>query len=107
MPSPDTAATPANSLSRRSMLRSTAGAGAAGLALTGLASAPALAAGRTAARPEHDHTAEHLPADLADADDVVVHVRNVRTGELDVYRGTSHVRVTNRQLAAQLARASQ
>jgi hypothetical protein len=26
---------------------------------------------------------------------------------MDVYRGTSHVRVTDRQLAARLARASQ
>ena len=41
-----------------------------------------------------------------DGEDVVVHVRNVRSGEMDVYRGTSHVKVTDRALAARLARAS-
>jgi len=36
-----------------------------------------------------------------------VHVRNVRTGEMDVYRGTTYARVHDRALAARLARASQ
>jgi hypothetical protein len=34
-------------------------------------------------------------------------VRNVSSGEMDVYRGTHHVRVRDRALAARLARASQ
>jgi hypothetical protein len=113
MPLPDNAATPATAapqdtvptpLSRRSMLRGAAGAGAAGLAMTALAS-PALAA--TASASAHAHTEpEHVPDHIADGEAVVVHVRDVRSGEMDVYRGTSHVRVQDRALAARLARAS-
>ncbi len=87
------------------MLRSTAGAGAAGLAMTALAASPALAASAHA-HAEQEH-AEHLPDHIADGEAVVVHVRNVRSGEMDVYRGTNHVRVHDRALAARLARASQ
>jgi len=88
--------------SRRSILRGAAGAGAAGLALTTLAGTPALAA----SRPHAAGNPEHVPDHIADGEAVVVHVRNVRSGELDVYRGTSHVRVIDRGLAAQLAKAS-
>ncbi len=93
-------------VSRRSMLLGAAGAGAAGLAMTALGATPALAASRHA----HAGTAEdtdHVPDRIADGEAVVVHVRNVRSGEMDVYRGTSHVRVLDRALAARLARASQ
>ncbi len=89
--------------SRRSVLRGAAGAGAAGLAMTTLAgtafAGPALAASR-----DRDEAA--AAADEHDGQDVVVHVRNVRSGEMDVYRGTSHVKVTDHALAARLARAS-
>jgi hypothetical protein len=105
MPLPETAE-PAR-LSRRSMLRGAAGAGAAGLAMTALASpalaSPALASQRGHATPE----AEHVPDHVADGEAVVVHVRDVRSGEMDVYRGTGHVRLQDRALAARLARASQ
>jgi hypothetical protein len=94
-------------LSRRTVLRGAAGAGAAGLAMTALAgtalAGPAMAASRSETRAEsHDNEAH----DVTDGEAVVVHVRNVRSGELDVYRGTSHVKVTDRELAARLARAS-
>jgi hypothetical protein len=89
--------------SRRSVLRGAAGAGAAGLALTTLAgtafAGPAAAASR-------DRTEAAATADDHDGEDVVVHVRNVGSGEMDVYRGTNHVKVTDRALAARLARAS-
>jgi hypothetical protein len=87
-------------VSRRSVLAG-ASAGAAGLALTGLAAAPALAArtSRLAAGASHQEAAP-------DGDALVVHVRDIRTGEMDVYRGTSHVRVTDRSVATMLARAS-
>lgn len=101
MPLPENAE-PAR-LSRRSMLRGAAGAGAAGLAMTALAS-PALAAG------QHGHAApesEHVPDHVADGEPVVVHVRDVRSGEMDVYHGTNHVRLQDRALAARLARASE
>jgi hypothetical protein len=88
-------------LSRRSVLAG-AGAGAAGLAMSGLVAAPALAArraGRSAADRGHQEAGP-------ESDALVVHVRDVRSGEMDVYRGTSHVRVTDRSVAAALARAS-
>jgi hypothetical protein len=88
-------------ISRRSVLRSAAGAGAAGFALTALAgpglAEPALAQTRRAAG-----TAE--PAAAAD-ESFVVHVRDLRRGEIDIYRGTSHFQVTDRELAARLAQA--
>ncbi|HEY2315497.1 MAG TPA: hypothetical protein VGH96_17945 [Streptosporangiaceae bacterium] len=114
MPLPDDAATPTTAsqrdtrpapLSRRSMLRGAAGAGAAGLALTAFAASPALAASQHAHAGTAPET-EHVPDHIADGDSVVVHVRDVRSGEMDVYRGTSHVRVQDRALAARLARAS-
>jgi len=90
-------------ISRRSVLRGAAGVGAAGIAVTALAGAPALAASRPAkpsAQPQH-------PADEGAAGEaVVVHVRDLRTGQMDVYRGTGHVRVHDRELARQLARVS-
>ena len=88
-------------VSRRSLLGA-AGVGAAGLAAAGafggLAAAPAVAAAAPA-RGDHD------PGERADsADHVVVHVRGDRIGELDVYRGTSHSRVQDPDLAARLRR---
>jgi hypothetical protein len=94
--------------SRRSLLRGAVGAGAAGLAVTALAS-PALATGRSADPGRaHPHAADdgELADDPGDATPMVVHVLNVHSGEMDVYRGTSHVRVQDQALAARLARAS-
>ena len=92
-------------LSRRSVLRGAAGAGVAGIAATALAgpAMPAFAAAAT--RP----TARGTKADRADADtseQLVVHVRDARSGEIDVFRGTSHARVHDPELAARLMRAS-
>jgi hypothetical protein len=90
--------------SRRSMLKGTAAAGAAGLAATTIAgmAAPASAAIRTrhtpaAAGQEHEH---------ASHDAIVVHVRNAATGELDIFHGTSETRVQDRALAARIIRAA-
>ena len=99
---PDAGPTP---LSRRQMLRGAAGAGAAGLAMTALAASPALAASHHAHAPAPD--SDQVPDDIADGEAVVVHVRNFRSGEMDVYRGTHHVRVHDRALAARLASAAQ
>jgi hypothetical protein len=103
-PTPETEGAP---LSRRSVLRGAAGAGAAGLAMTAFAG-PALAAvrpARSAAKPAAEPAGSRAGS-AADTEDVVVHVRNLRTGEMDVYHGTSHVRVTDRELAVRLAKAA-
>jgi hypothetical protein len=91
-------------MSRRSVLSGAAGLSVAGLAATALASAPALAASRALQAATHNgHGTEESTA----AESVVVHVRDLRTGQMDVYRGTGHVRIHNRQLAAQLTQVSQ
>ena len=94
-------------ISRRSVLRGAAGAGAAGLTATvlaGAAAGPALAARPAAGRPDGDR---HVPRDLGESagEDVIVHVRDVRSGELDVFSGTSHRRLRDPDLAARLVRA--
>ena len=90
-------------LSRRSVLRGAAGAGAAGIAATALAgtAVPAFAAANRPARP-----AGADPKGAEATEQIVVHVRDVRSGEIDVFRGTSQTRVHDRELAARLARAS-
>ena len=81
--------------------RRTATAGAAGVAATALAgmAGPALAGASTRGQdqPLRDNEAN---------DEVVVHVTNARAGKIDVFRGTSHVELTDRALAARLVRAS-
>ncbi|HXP18169.1 MAG TPA: hypothetical protein VN840_00860 [Streptosporangiaceae bacterium] len=94
-------------LSRRSVLRGAAGAGAAGIAaaaLTGVA-APALAASAKPARSAEPGAASRT-GDADTADQIVVHVRDARSGEIDVFRGTSQTSVRDRELAARLVRAS-
>ena len=88
-------------MSRRSVLRG-AGVGAAGLAATALAGTTAFASVAKPIRPSQHHAGE-----MAAGEGVVVHVRDLRSGQIDVYRGNSHVRVHDRRLAAQLARAGQ
>jgi hypothetical protein len=87
--------------SRRSVLRGAAGAGVAGIAATALASAGV--PGRAAAsRPVALAKANHLDS----GEQIVVHVRDARSGEIDVFRGSSQTRVHDPELAARLVRAS-
>jgi hypothetical protein len=92
-------------LSRRTALRTAA---AAGMAATALAAtgAPALAATRPA---RTRHGAGHAEAGhgAADASEpIIAHLRNARTGEIDVFHGTSQTRLHDPALAAMLMRAS-
>jgi len=95
--------------SRRSLLRGAAGAGVAGLAITALAdtalAAPAAAATGPAPRRERAGAAAHAEP-LPDAEPLIVHVRDARTGVMDVYRGTSHTRLRDPGLAAYLSGVS-
>jgi hypothetical protein len=82
------------------MLRGAAGIGAAGLAAGMLArveAAPARAATAKAATDDARNAAHSEP--------LIVHIHNASTGVVDVYSGEQHVRLTDRQLAARLARA--
>lgn len=90
-------------LSRRTILRSAAGAGAAGLAASALASValPAAAASKAQIR-----TTAGPASDRAGDEAIVVHVRDAASGEIDVFRGTTQIRLHDRGLAARLVRAS-
>lgn len=84
---------------RRGILRGAAGLGAAGLAagvFAGAMAAPARAAA----------TKEPGTGSAAHDEPLIVHVHDARTGVVDLYTGTQHVRFTDHQLAAQLARAA-
>ena len=109
MPSHDTQSSPAQGPSRRSVIRGAATAGAAGLAATALggalspaASASTRAAGSTraaaaAAGTSHDVNAADGP--------IVVHVRNAKSGDIEVFSGTGQTRVRDADLAARIVRA--
>jgi hypothetical protein len=104
-------------MSRRAVLRGAAGASAAGLvagsALT--AAVPAMAAarparsGQPAGRPGRSATGP-APATAAGPGSaegpLVIHVRDARTGEMDIFAGTTRTRLVDPALAARLARAS-
>jgi nitrous oxide reductase len=92
-------------VSRRSVLRTAA---ASGIAATALAAtgAPALAAsmtGHEAGAAEHHEAEQH---EAAEDGPIVAHLRDARTGEIDVFHGTSQVRLHDPALAAHLIRAS-
>lgn len=92
-------------LSRRGLIRNAAGAGAAGLAAAALVNATAGSA--TAAAPDlaGASAAEH-PSAAAGEESLIVHVRDARTGEMDVFRGEGRHTVRDRALAAALIRAA-
>ena len=101
-PAPDTQKLPGPGTTRRGMLRGAAGLGAAGLAagLFAGTARPASAAARDDQAPQDDQ------ASAAHDEPLVIHVNDARTGVVDLYTGTQHVRVTDHQLAARLARAA-
>jgi hypothetical protein len=88
-------------LSRRSLLQGAATAGAASLAITaiGTAASPAFAAtSRPAAADSHAEAPTH-------AGSIMVHVRDAKSGDIEVFAGTSKTRLRDKDLAARIARA--
>jgi hypothetical protein len=92
--------------SRRSVLRGAAGASMAAVTVAA-GGATALAAGTPTAHPGASvaRQAAETPASHDDQA-IVAHVRDARSGEIDLFRGTRQVRVHDRELAARLIRAS-
>jgi hypothetical protein len=91
---------PRRGTTRRGMLRGTAGLGVAGLAAGVLAGMPASASAETVPPSKDD-------AQGASHDEpLVAVVHDARTGVVDLYTGTRHVRFTDHQLAARLARTA-
>ncbi len=100
-------------VTRRTVLRTVAGAGAAGLVATaalGATARTALAATRQAGpvgAPAHPgpHRAVPRASQPGPRQAIVVHVRDVAAGEMDIFAGTSQTRLRDQALAAALAQA--
>ncbi len=99
-----TPAEPGRRLSRRSLLQGAATAGVAGLAVTtiGAVASPALAATSRQSAPGQSQS--HDDARTA-AEPIVVHVRDAKSGDIEVFSGTSQARLRDKDLAARIARA--
>lgn len=90
-------------LSRRSLLQGAATAGVAGLAATAIgATGPALAA---TSSPRAAEPSPGRPPGREPAGPIVVHVRDTRSGDIEVFAGTSQTRLRDTDLAARIARA--
>ena len=102
MPSHDAQHEPAERMSRRSLLQGAAAAGAAGLAVTALGTAvsPAAAASTTASSASASGDLKAAPSGP-----IVVHVRNAKSGDIEVFSGTSQTSLRDKDLAARIARA--
>jgi nitrous oxide reductase len=109
MPSHDAQHEPAERMSRRSLLQGAAAAGAAGLAVTALGAAvsPAAAVASTAssAPAQGDLKASARGDVKAPAGSVVVHVRDAKSGDIEVFSGTSQTSLRDKDLAARIVRA--
>ena len=104
MPSHDTHREPADRISRRTLLQGAATAGAAGLAVTALGGALSPAAGartRPARSPGGPSGGDVKEA----AGPIVVHVRNAKSGDIEVFSGISQTRLRDKDLAARIVRA--
>ena len=95
-PAPD----PGRRMSRRSLLQGAATAGAAGLAATAMGAAVSQAA--ASRRP--DLARGSGPGQSA-AGPIMVHVRDARSGDIELFAGTSQTRVHDKDLAARITRA--
>jgi nitrous oxide reductase len=93
--------TTAPALSRRSVLQTAAGAGLAATAVTALGAATASVANASAA----DTSAATAPSAATPAGPLVVHVRDIKSGDIEVFSGTEQTRVRDRALAARIAQA--
>jgi hypothetical protein len=119
MPSEDAKRAPERArerrLSRRSLLRGAATAGAAGLAAAAIGAAgPALAATGSPPALDRSHgrstdrSADRSPglsSGRVPAGPIMVHVRDARSGDIEVFAGTSQTRLRDQDLAARIARA--
>jgi hypothetical protein len=93
---------PPSRVSRRSLLRGAAGAGAVGIAAASGAGA-VLAAARPATAATTGATTAAVPAArLTDAGPLVVYLRDAATGEMEVFAGAGQARFRDPALAARL-----
>lgn len=88
--------------SRRSVLYGAAGLAGAGLAATAIAGTLAAPATAATAPPPHPGPAARVPGP---AEPVIVHIRDLRSGEMDVFAGETTARLRDPGLAARLVHA--
>jgi len=91
---------------RRGMLRGAAGIGAAGLAAGVLAGAVPMSASAAAASANTTVPGKADTRGAANDEPLIAVVHDARAGVVDLYTGTQHVRFTDHELAARLARAA-
>jgi len=89
--------------SRRSILHGAAGLAGAGLAATAIGTLAGPAAAATAAAAPRAHSGN--AGAPSPAEPVIVHVRDLRSGEMDVFAGESKTRLRDPGLAARLVRS--
>ena len=89
--------------SRRSVLYGAAGLAGAGLAATAIGTIAGPAAAASAAAGPRAHAGRAQGA--SPAEPVIVHVRDLKSGEMDVFAGESKTRLRDPGLAARLAHA--
>ena len=95
----------ASPMSRRSLLRGAAGAGALGLAAAaggGAVFAATRPAGTTSPADAGKAAATGSAAAKPSGEPLVVYLRDTSTGEFEIFNGTRQVRVHNPRLVAQL-----
>jgi hypothetical protein len=104
MPSQDAKRAPdARRLSRRSLLHGVATAGTAGIAVAAVSASPAMAAARQApAYRDGEHGRHEVPEVNGP---IMVHVRDARSGDIEVFFGDGKTRLFDQDLAARIARA--
>jgi hypothetical protein len=102
MPSHDPQPAQVEGVSRRSVIRGAATAGAAGLAVTALGGALSPAASAST-RPKASTGPAGRTGETGGP--IVVHVRNARSGDIEVFSGTSQTRLHDADLAARIVRA--
>jgi hypothetical protein len=94
-------------VSRRGLVKGAAGGAAVGAVAFAAARTPAQFTtaniADTAAETKLAGPAAAAGAQTGAGDELVVHVRDARTGELDLYSGTRHIAVRDPELAARLA----
>jgi hypothetical protein len=89
-------------MSRRSLLQGATAAGAAGLAVTALGAGASQAATSRPAAADQPHSGNEAQTP---AGPIVVHVRDAKSGDIEVFSGTSQTRLRDKDLAARIARA--
>jgi hypothetical protein len=87
------------SISRRNLLTSAAGAGAA-VVVTGVAGTAAVGTATATSAPSAGGTAAETGGP------VVVHLRDLARGAMDVFSGSERIQILDRALAERIARAA-